>query len=481
MAKRETMILKKTKIVSTLGPASSSPLMMGKLIKAGVNIFRINASHGDLSRIEKVVANIRMAAKEHGAFIGALLDLQGPKIRVGDLENGTVELREDEIFVFTTEQLIGSGNLVPIQYKKFHLDVKPGDRVFLDDGNLCVVVEKVEGKRVTVKVLKGGLLSDHKGINLPEASISQAVITKKDKEALSYGLKAGVDFVALSFVKSEDDIKKLRALIRKVNSRAKIIAKIERHEAIKNLDGIIRESDGIMIARGDMGVEISFEKVPVVQKEIIRKCSKVGKPVIIATQMMESMIKNHRPTRAEVSDIANGVSYYSDALMLSAETAVGAYPVETVKAMTDTALTMEDYQFNNHKILPWWIPPGEIAPITHGITYAANQLAEQMEASAIIVFTMSGETAVQVSKPRPSMPIFAFTPDITVARQLTINRGVNPFLIEDKEVLKKPLKYIFNFLKRKKFIKKDDRVILTAGLPMFKTGNTNMVRIEIVR
>lgn len=475
------MILKKTKIIATLGPASSSPEMIEKLVTAGVNIFRINASHGNLTLIKQLVQRIRKIEKKLDTFIGILLDLQGPKIRIGKFQNSFIQIHRGDEIVFTTEDVVGTNTLVPVQYKKFHLDVKPGNKILLDDGNLFVLVKKVDGKRVTVEVQKGGILSNHKGLNLPEASISESPITKKDEEDLYNGLKCGVDFVALSFVKNGENIKELRRLIKKEDSKAKIIAKVERHEAINNLDDIIKESDCIMVARGDMGVEISFERVPIVQKDILRRCSKVGKPVIIATQMMESMIQNYRPTRAEISDISNGVSYYADALMLSAETAVGAYPVEAVEAMTKTALLMEEYQYNNHKILPWWAPPGEVTQVTHGITYASNHLAELLNASAIIVFTMSGDTARQVSKPRPNIPIFAFTPDIIVAHQMTLIRDVTPFLMKKAKDLNRPLSFMFPFLKEKGFIKKGDRVILTAGLPMQAEGNTNMVRVETVR
>lgn len=476
------MKVKRTKIVATLGPATSSPEMMEKLVMAGTNIFRINTSHGDLTRIRKLTNDIRNVEKNLNTFVGILLDLQGPKIRIGKFENGFIEIHRGSELVFTTEDgIIGTDNIVPVLYKKFHLDVVPGNKILLDDGNLSVIVKKVKGKRVTVEVKKGGTLSNHKGLNLPEASISEPPITKKDRQALSLGLKYDIGFVALSFVRDGKDIRTLRRLIKNEGSKALIIAKIERHEAIKNLDEIIKETDGVMVARGDMGVEIPFEEVPIVQKDILRRCSKVGKPVIIATQMLESMIQNHRPTRAEISDVASAVSYYADALMLSAETAVGTYPVEAVQAMSRAALTMEEYQNENHKILPWWAPPDAVTPVTHGITYTANQIAEVLNASAIIVFSETGETARQVSKPRPCVPIFAFTPNVLVARQMTISRAVNPFLMAKTNDVKHPLRFIFAILKKKKLIKKGDRVILTSGIPIQGAGNTNMIRVETVR
>lgn len=474
-------MLKKTKIVATLGPASSSPEMIQKLIIAGANIFRINTSHGNLDGIQKLVSVIRNVEKKMKIFIGILLDLQGPKIRIGSFANGFIEIRQGDELIFTTEDIIGTDNIVHVQYKKFHLDVKPGNNILLDDGNLSVFVKEVKGKRVFVEVNKGGTLSDHKGLNLPEASISEPPITKKDKKALSIGLKCDIDFVALSFVKDGNDIKTLRRLIKKEGSNVHIIAKIERHEAIKNLDEIIKESDGVMVARGDMGVELPFDEVPIVQKNILRKCSTVGKPVIIATQMLESMIQNHRPTRAEVSDVSSAVGNYADAVMLSAETAVGRYPVEAVEAMSRTALTMEKYQYKNHDILPWWSPPEKVTPITHGITYTANQIAGVLKASAIIVFTETGGTARQVSKPRPCIPIFAFAPNVSVARQMTITRDVNPYVMAKSNDIKRPLKYIFANLKKSGLIKNGERVILTAGVPIQGAGNTNMIRVEIVR
>ncbi len=473
-------MIKRTKIVATLGPASSSPEMIEKLILTGVNVFRINTSHGDSSLIKSLTDTIRKAEKKLNLFVGILLDLQGPKIRIGTFENGFIKIHRGDELTFTTESVIGKDKIVPVQYKKFHLDVEKGNKILLDDGNLSVRVKEVTGKKVIVEVLNGGTLSNHKGLNLPESSVSQSPITKKDKQALKCGLECGVDLVALSFVKDEKDIRALRKLIKQEKSSAQIIAKIERHEAIKNLEGIINETDGVMVARGDMGVEIPFEDVPIVQKKILRICSKAGKPVIIATQMLESMILNYRPTRAEVSDVSNAVGGYADAVMLSAESAVGAYPVQAVEAMTRTALAMEKYQFENHEILPWWTPEEENSIVTHGITYTANQLAEVLKADAIIVFTETGETARQVSRPRPCIPIFAFTANEHAARQMTISRAVIPFFLAKTNVKKRPLNHIFSLLKKKKLIKKGERVILTAGVPMQGAGNTNMIRVETV-
>lgn len=475
------MQLKKTKIVATLGPATNTPEMMERMVEAGVNIFRLNTSHCSPEDIPGLIRRIRQLEKKLDAFIGVLLDLQGPKIRTGKFTNGFIELHRGDLLTFTTEKVLGDERTVPVQYQRFHLDVKPGNRILLDDGNLTVEVKEIHGRRVTVEVKSGGTLSNHKGLNLPEGSISASPITKKDKEDLRVGLESGVDFIALSFVTKAEDIRSLRRMIKNAGHDTEIIAKIERHEAIKNLDAIIREADGVMVARGDMGVEIPFEQVPIVQKDILRRANQAGKPVIVATQMLESMIQSHRATRAEISDIATAVSYYADAVMLSAETAVGAHPIEAIETMARTALATEEYQYHHHKILSWSGSGGEAAPITHGITYAANHLGEVLKAKAIIAFTESGGTVRQVSRPRPNIPIYAFTPNLPVARRLNLIRGTHSFWMRRELDLKTPLRFIFDILKKRGLLKKGDRVILTSGVPMRTSGGTNMIRVETVR
>ena len=338
------MSVRLIKIIATLGPASGTKKMIRELVKTGVNIFRLNLSHGDHEVVRQWIHWIRETEDEFKVFIGILLDLQGPKIRVGKFKNGSIELKAGKEVVFTTEKAVGHETLVPIQYKSFHKDVKAGDQVFLNDGNLCVVVKKVSGPRVTAVVKAGGTLSDHKGVNLPDTPLTTSVLTPKDRKDLKFGLAEGIDFVALSFVGSEKDIQQLRRLIRSAGGDAEIVAKIERKQAVRNLDKIVEAADGVMVARGDLGVEIPFADVPVVQQKILRECAKKYKPVIVATQMLESMITNPRPTRAEVSDVANSVMYFADAVMLSGETAVGKHPQEAVKVMVETAIKTESYQ-----------------------------------------------------------------------------------------------------------------------------------------
>ncbi len=474
------MTVRLTKIIATLGPASGTKKNIKELVKTGVNVFRLNLSHGDHEVVRQWIRWIRETEKELKIFIGILLDLQGPKIRVGGFENGSIELKAGKEVVFTTEKAVGHETLVPIQYKSFHKDVKAGDSVFLNDGNLCVVVRKVSGQRVTVVVKAGGILSDHKGVNLPDSSLTTSVVTPKDRKDLKFGLAEGVDFVALSFVGSEKDIQQLRRLIQSAGGDAEIIAKIERKQAVANLEKIVEAADGVMVARGDLGVEIPFADVPVVQQKILKECAQKCKPVIVATQMLESMISNPRPTRAEVSDVANSVMYYADAVMLSGETAVGKHPDAAVKVMVETALKAESYQIHSHYIPRWNRQNDKNPPIERGITYAANHLVKMLHAQAIIVFTLGGGTARMMAAPHPMVPIFAFTSRLVRARRLTLLRGAYPFLVEENKDFLEDVEELFGILKARRLVKKNDRVVITAGLPIDIPSWTNVVRVEVV-
>ncbi len=469
-----------TKIIATLGPASGSKQKIKGLVAAGVNVFRLNLSHGDHKVFRQWIRWIRQAEKELNTLIGILLDLQGPKIRVGEFENGFIHLHRGEHVVFTTRKIIGKTNLVPVKYPKFHTVVKPGNMVFLDDGNISVQVKKITGPDVEVKVMSGGSLSNHKGVNMPDSHLTGSPITKKDKEDLAFGLQEKVDFVALSFVGSPKDITQLRRMIKKGGSNAEIIAKIERKQALENLPEIIRVSDCIMVARGDLGIEIPVTDVPKVQKDILRECTVQHKPVIIATQMLESMIENHRPTRAEVSDISNAVLECSDAIMLSGETAVGQHPEASVKIMAETARSMEAYQAKNKRIVPWRVFFGDNPPINSGMTYSANRMAELLHCQAIIVFTLTGGTAKMVSAPHPVVPIYSFTSNRETGRKLTIVRGVVPFLVKNEKNFLGDLNEIFKILKKDNYLRKGDRVVLTSGTPLGIPNWTNVLRVEDV-
>jgi len=474
------MVPRLTKIMATLGPATGRRATIRQLVAAGVNLFRLNLSHGSHEEAGRWIHWIREVEREQDIFVGILLDLQGPKIRVGKFEQGSIHLRTGQRVVFTTAQVTGNARLVPVQYSKFHKEVSVGDHVYLDDGNLWVQVQKIEGRQVEVEVKVGGNLSDHKGINLPDAAISAGPMTAKDKDDLVFGLNQGVDFVALSFVKSAKDIVQLRQRIRKLGGRAEIIAKIERKQAVERIVEIVGAADGVMVARGDLGIEIPLAEVPVVQIQILQECALQFKPVIVATQMLESMVHNNRPTRAEVSDISQAVRSGADAVMLSAETAVGQHPEEAVKVMVDTALKTETHQRQTQRILPWSWYFDRNPPVGLGITYAANRLVELLNAQALVVFTETGQTARHVAGPRPTAPLFVFTRDKERARKLTLLRGAVPFLIPARDVIGKDLTDLFRMLKRKRLVKKKDRVVITAGILVGKAGGTNIIRVEEV-
>jgi pyruvate kinase len=474
------MTVRLTKIIATLGPASATKNKIKELVKTGVNIFRLNLSHGDHEVVRQWIGWIRETEKELKTFVGILLDLQGPKIRVGKFKDGSIELKNGREVVFTTEKVVGTESLVPIQYSSFHKDVKAGDQVFLNDGNLCVQVKKVSGQRVTVVVKAGGTLSNHKGVNLPDSSLTTSPLTPKDRKDLKFGLQEGVDFVALSFVGAAKDIHQLRRLIRSSGGDAEIVAKIERKQAVQNLEEIVAATDAVMVARGDLGVEIPFADVPVVQQKILKECAQLCKPVIVATQMLESMITNPRPTRAEVSDVANSVMYHADAVMLSGETAVGKHPVAAVKVMVETAIQTETFQRQSPLIMRW--NPSEMGAtsIAKGITYSANHLVDLLQAQAVIVFTLSGGTAKMMAAPNPMAPIFAFTSSLTRARRLTLLRGTISFLMDKNKDFLEDMEALFRVLKEKRLVKKNDRLVITAGLPFDIPNWTNVVRVEVV-
>jgi pyruvate kinase len=475
-------MIRLTKIIATLGPASGSKTVIRNLVAKGVNIFRLNLSHGDHETVRQWIHWIREVENERHTFIGILLDLQGPKIRVGKFEQGSISLKHGQNIIFTTEKKIGNASLIPVQYSNFHKEVSVGNRIYLDDGNLSGVVKSISGPKVMVEIGVGGILSNHKGLNLPDACLSANPITAKDKVDLKFGIQEGVDLVALSFVGSAKDIQQLRGLIRKQGGKGiEIIAKIERKQAVENLEEIVQAADGIMVARGDLGIEIPLTEVPVVQQKILREGAKYSKPVIIATQMLESMIENSRPTRAEVSDVANAVMDCADAIMLSGETAVGKYATAAVGVMVETALTTEAYMVGTKALEPWNRFFREDPSINAGITYSANRLVELLHAKAMVIFTISGGTAKMVASPKPMVPIFSFTSSLQRARLLNLVRGSIPFLVEEDRHLLLHIEELIVMLKNKRLVKKGDKVVITTGIPVNIPNWTNVIRVEEVR
>jgi pyruvate kinase len=471
--KKETKV-KRTKIIATLGPASDAPENLKELILSGTNVFRLNFSHGSheehLARFE----NIKKVRKELGLPIAILADLQGPKIRVGEVSR---ELKEKEVVVFACDEAdLGE---IPVQYKGLAGDVKKGDHLLLDDGKLEVRVLEVAGQKISTQVITGGHLSSKKGINLPTGTITADVITEKDRADAEFALNNGADFLALSFVKDADDIRELKKIISKSTSPSThVIAKIERHEAMVDLENIIKEADGIMVARGDLGIELPPQEVPMIQKKIIRRCLAHGKPAIVATQMLESMITNPRSTRAETSDIANAILDGADATMLSGETSVGAYPFNAVRAMNQIALNTERWMVEENIIIGKKVERN-LSLTPEAVAKAGMVLAKETNSKYIIAATASGSNARQVSKYRPHALIIGVSHEEKVARQLSLTWGVIPFALDYKnntEMIEKVCKT----LEEKKQVKKGDNITVISGLSHGTTGGTNIVRIHQV-
>jgi pyruvate kinase len=469
----------KTKIVCTLGPATKSVQILTELVHAGVNVFRLNFSHGTHEEHREMLQNIREATRQTGQSIGVLQDLQGPKIRIGDLAVSFVELNVGGTLLITTDAVLGEGNRISTTYANLPNDVGPGDRILLDDGKMELRVRAVHGNTVECEVVVGGRLGPRKGINLPGVRISSPSCTAKDLEDLAFGLQQGIDYVALSFVRGVDDIHKLRSHITRAGKAhlPLVIAKIEKPEAIDHIDSIITTSDGVMIARGDLGVEMPPEDVPVLQKQIIAKCNAAGKPVIIATQMLESMIVNPTPTRAETNDVANAVMDGGDAVMLSGETSIGKFPLEAVRMMSRIILRAEAERPQGAK--KSGILEGKVRNQHEALGQAACVLAEQMHAAAIVAVTRSGQTARVLSHYRPTSPIIAVTGDDMTLRSLSLTWGVRGFVIsgldDDSD---KALYRIQEKCVEEHWVEPGQYVVLLAGQPFLARGSTNFIKVE---
>jgi pyruvate kinase len=472
----------KTKIVCTIGPSTNTVEILAELIKAGMDVIRLNFSHGTHDDHRKTLGSVYEATKRAGKEIAVLQDLQGPKIRVGGLTSPSVELKSGSQFVLTTNQVAGDAKQISTNYVNLPNDVRPGDSILIDDGKLRLRVVEIKHHDVLCKVEVGGKLSANKGINLPGTSISGPSLTEKDLQDLEFGLRNDVDYVALSFVRAADDIRKLRNVItdRIENERfPPIIAKIEKPQAVDNIDAIIAEAGGIMVARGDLGVEMPPEDVPMLQKMIIRKCNRVGKPVVIATQMLESMIHSPTATRAEASDVANAVVDGGDALMLSGETSVGEYPIQAVQIMDRIIRKIESTRIGPAHALERDV--GVVDDRVDALGRSACVLAEQMNASAIVVVTHSGATAKVVSHYRPRPKIIAVTDQARILRQLSLVWGVCGIVIEDlNDDSDKALEKIQKRLVTAGLVTKGEYVVMLAGLPFFARSSANFIKVERV-
>lgn len=473
------MHVKRTKIVATLGPASSEKETLKRMFEEGLDVCRLNFSHGDHEIHEKTIGIIRELNEEMGMNVAILADLQGPKIRTGSMEGDGARLEDGHEVILTTVAITGNSTRFSINYADLPKDVKKGERILLDDGKIVLEVIESNGKdEVKLKVLQGGVLQSKKGVNFPNTRISMPCLTEKDMEDLRFALKFNVDWVGLSFVRSAADIIELKHLISAAQCKAKVIAKIEKPEAIKDIDEIVKMSDAIMVARGDLGVEIPYQNVPLIQKMLIKKAMSYAKPVIVATQMMESMITNLTPSRAEVNDVANAVLDGADAVMLSGETSVGKYPVEVIQTMANIVKEVENFDDIYYKEeLP---EKNHTRFITDSICFNAVRLARRVEAKAILTMSFSGYTAYKISSQRPKSAIFVFTSNRQILTQLNLIWGVRGFYYDKTVSTDHTIADIKHMMKRQKLLNEGDLVINIASMPIEAHGNSNMIKLSYV-
>ena len=470
--------MESTKIVATLGPATDPPAVLERLLDAGADVFRLNASHGTWDDHSRRIAAVREAAGKRGSHPGILVDLQGPKIRLGRFENGGCTLEAGREFTITTEKLLGNAARASTSYEAFGRDVKPGDTVLLADGSLKLEAVASDGVAVRCAVVTGGPIGDHKGINLPGAALSVPSLTEKDRDDLQHAVHAGVDFIALSFVRTAQDVHALARCLDEMRASIPIVAKIEKPEAWRNLDAVLDASGGVMVARGDLGVEMALERVPFIQKQIIARAREKGRFVITATQMLESMIEHPYPTRAEVSDVANAICDGTDAVMLSAETSVGKHPVLAVESMARIARETEDWLRPQGFRDPMPFPKPTNAEI---VADAAYHAARSAGVRAIVAFTTSGSTARLISRFRPPVPVYAFTVHEHIARQLRVSFGVEPIIAPEVASTEEMLTQMERMLVEQKRLRPGDNVVFVAGHPIGEPGSANFVKLHRIR
>jgi pyruvate kinase len=470
--------LPRTKIVATIGPASSQPEILRQIIQAGATTLRLNFSHGTHADHQRHIRLIRQTAFELNQPVGILQDLQGPKIRLGHFENGSITLNKGDRFTLTSKTVTGTCEIASVTYEPLADEVPEGATILLDDGKVEMQVEQVDraNRSLHCRVVAGGSLSNSKGVNFPGVYLSVKALTEKDRQDLLFGLDQGVDWVALSFVREPQDILEIKDLISQADKRVPVVAKIEKHEAIEQMDAILPLCDGVMVARGDLGVELPAEEVPLLQKRLILTANRLGIPVITATQMLDSMVNNPRPTRAEISDVANAILDGTDAVMLSNEAAVGKYPVEAVKVMATISRRIEHEQITRNVSSVQDI--GRSIP--NAISQAVAKIAHQLDAAAIVTLTKSGSTARNVSKFRPPKPILAVTPHVSVARQLQLVWGVTPLLVLDLPSTGQTFQAALGVAQEQELLSEGDLVVMTAGTLQGVSGSTDLIKVEVV-
>jgi pyruvate kinase len=473
------MSIRKTKIIATIGPASESREMLVKLFETGVNVARLNFSHGTQEEHERRISTIREAARATGKTIGIMIDLKGPEIRLGTFETGKIFLKEGEAFTLSTEQMVGNQERVWVQYREIVRDVPVGGYLLLDDGNITLQATAVTDTEIQTKVIVGGPLSDRKKVNLPGTKVSLPALGQKDIDDIRFGVRTGVEYIAGSFIRKAQDVLDIRRVIEEAGGNLWIISKVESQEGFDNLDEILQVSDGLMVARGDLGVEVPTEEVPIMQKRMIEAANALGKPVITATHMLESMVTKPRPTRAEAGDVSNAIFDGSDAVMLSAESAAGQFPVEAVRTMANIALRTEE-ALDYVGILNKKRRKGMLDTVTEAISHATVTTAFDLGAGAIVSATRSGFTARMVSKYRPFCPIVAVTPDEGVARKLQLVWGVETVIKEETHNTDALIDRAVEGSLDSGLIKNGDLVVITAGVPVGITGSTNLIKVHTV-
>ncbi|MEY4573117.1 MAG: hypothetical protein RLZ10_2392 [Bacteroidota bacterium] len=470
---------KKTKIVATIGPASMEKDILKEMILNGLNVCRLNFSHGSYEDHAHVIKNVREINEELGLNVCLLADLQGPKIRIHEVENNAINLLPGQEIIVSSEKVLGTSEKISINYDQLPKEVKPKEKILLDDGKIVLEVISTDGvSEIKTTIVNGGILSSKKGVNFPNTRISLPSLTDKDRQDLEFALSHNVDWIGLSFVRSARDIIDLKYIISESGSNAKVIAKIEKPEAVDDMDDIIEQSDGLMVARGDLGVEIPYQKVPLIQKTLIQKAISNAKPIIVATQMMESMISSLTPTRAEVNDVANAVLDGADAVMLSGETSVGKYPVQVIQTMSNIVMEMEnqDQIYNKEEI------PSKVQDrfITDSICFNACRLSQRVESNAIITMTFSGYTAYKIASQRPKAPIFIFTSNSKILSQLSLVWGVKAFYYNKRISTDHTIADIKYLMKKSGFLKKGELVVNIASIPLEELGGSNMLKLSYV-
>jgi len=473
--------MRKTKIVATLGPASESPEIFRTLVAAGLDVARFNFSHGDHDEFRARLKTVRKVCKEMNSIIALLADTKGPEIRLGLFEHGEAKLVTGNTFILTTDTITGNSSRATVSYADLPGDVSKGSRILLDDGLIELIVESTSGKNITTRISNGGNISDRKGVNVPGVSLNLPYICAKDRMDLRFMVENEFDMVAASFVRSASDINEIRDELNRinVNNKIKIIAKIENAEGVDNIDSILEVCDGIMIARGDLGVEVAYEELPVLQKDLIKRTLRQGKAVITATQMLESMVKNPRPTRAETSDVANAIYDGTSAIMLSAETAVGKFPLESLTTMSKIAERIENAIDYRKRFRQGEYNMSETS-ITNAISHATVTISHDMRVAAILTVSMSGNTAQNVSKFRPICPIIACTPDPVVQRQLKLNWGIVPLLSQEATDSTAVFTHALDTALKAGYVKEGELVVITAGVPVGHSGTTNLIKVHVV-